>query len=410
MMMDPKEERDAKMEEDVPQPLRESEKEALQAAVALLRRDPRAIASPELAFLKDYLLSLGATMWLPDDAMAALQDAVRRLEETPKLLLRPEMSFLRAFVKSWQGTGIAPAGSGPGSPTGWGPTSPGPAQEEEGAATQQEEAMELEPEELEPEEPEEDPERLPQDAGPFPERPSEVRAELPPEELALQESAKQAAQEAAQEGRLEDAVNWYTEAVKLNPSALLYDKRADLLLRLRRPNACIADCTAALAINPDIGKAFRLRGKAHRRLGHWEEAHKDLSMGQHLDFDDDTVEEHSFVDGIWKKISDRLTRKRLREERAARQQQLDEIKRHKEAALRGQTESQQGEFVGVPADFLDDPELSAAWKDPRFAAAMRDIIADWTHVVKYQDDPEVMHCVTRLLDRMGSSSGSKAQT
>ena len=120
----------------------------------------------------------------------------------------------------------------------------------------------------------------------------------------------------------------------MNPCALLYDKRADLLLRLRRPNACIADCTAALLINPDIGKAFRLRGKAHRRLGHWEKAHKDLSMGQHLDFDDDTVEEHNFVDAIWKRISERVTKKRLRDERAARQEQLDEIKRRKDLGSR----------------------------------------------------------------------------
>ena len=95
-------------------------------------------------------------------------------------------------------------------------------------------------------------------------------------------------------------------------------------IRQTSPNK--ADCNAALAKNPDSGKAFRVRGKAHaakarasfgplsqpqanRLLGHWEEAnanrqrshinlkaridleaHQDLAESQKLDFDDDTAE------------------------------------------------------------------------------------------------------------------------
>jgi hypothetical protein len=36
--------------------------------------------------------------------------------------------------------------------------------------------------------------------------------------------------------------------------------------------ACILDCDAAVAINPNSAKAFKIRGRAHALLGHWEQA------------------------------------------------------------------------------------------------------------------------------------------
>merc|ERR1719390_280808 len=93
-------------------------------------------------------------------------------------------------------------------------------------------------------------------------------------------------------------MNHYTEAIDMGGgagSALLLAKRADLLLNLKRPCAAIRDCTAALEVNPDCGKAFRIRGMAHRRLGHWPEAHSDLAQGQTLDFDDSTTTVQAFV-------------------------------------------------------------------------------------------------------------------
>lgn len=386
---------DAKMAQDTLRGLDAIQMEALQAALSLMKKDPRAIANPELAFFKEYLQGLGPTMWLPGDKMIALQAAVQLLKKEPTIVSRPELSFFRDIIRSWSASALSPAFS---------PASP-PAAEELEHDLMEEEEQGADSEELV-----DDTERMSEDHEPFPEQPSQVEGELTQEQLNTQNAAKKQAMEAAEEGRLADAVTWYTEAIKTGPSALLYDKRADLLLRLRRPNACIADCSAALQLNPDIGKAYRLRGKAHRRLGHWEEAHKDLSMAQHLDFDDDTVEEHNFVDGIWKNINERLTKKRLREERIAQRQQLDEIKRRKEAALKAHNDSQEGEFVGVPTDFADDPELSAAFQDPRFAAAMRDIINDRSHMTKYQSDPEVMHCVNRLLARMGSGGTAPTDT
>lgn len=178
-----------------------------------------------------------------------------------------------------------------------------------------------ESEELEEEEGEEEEEdfgRLPEDPAPFPERAPLGEVELSEEQLDIQAAAKEAAAEALHDGHLDVALVKYTEAIKIgNPTAMLYGKRAELLLKLRRPRACIEDCTGALAINPDSGKAFRIRGKAHRRLGNWREAHHDLSMGQKLDFDDETVDEQKFVAEKWRKINQKMTRQHVKEERKA---------------------------------------------------------------------------------------------
>jgi len=48
-------------------------------------------------------------------------------------------------------------------------------------------------------------------------------------------------------------------------------------------------------MNPDCGKAYHVRGAAHCKLGHWKKAHRDLSQGQKLDFQDQSVAMHSMV-------------------------------------------------------------------------------------------------------------------
>jgi len=68
-----------------------------------------------------------------------------------------------------------------------------------------------------------------------------------------------------------------------------------VLLSLKRPCAAIRDCTAALKVNASLVKAYRIRGAAHRKLGHWRKAHRDLSDAQGLKFDADTAELHKLV-------------------------------------------------------------------------------------------------------------------
>jgi suppressor of tumorigenicity protein 13 len=73
-------------------------------------------------------------------------------------------------------------------------------------------------------------------------------------------------------------------------SALLFAKRGQCFLKLNKPNACIRDCSRALEVNPDNAAAYKFRGRAHRLLGQWEDAARDLRNACKIDFDEQTDE------------------------------------------------------------------------------------------------------------------------
>uniref|UniRef100_A0A8I3MV25 Hsp70-interacting protein N-terminal domain-containing protein n=2 Tax=Canis lupus familiaris TaxID=9615 RepID=A0A8I3MV25_CANLF len=99
---------------------------------------------------------------------------------------------------------------------------------------------------------------------------------------------KVAAIDALNDGELQKAIDLFTDAIKLNPRlAILYAKRASVFIKLQKPNAAIRDCDRAIEINPDSAQPYKWRGKAHRLLGHWEEAAHDLALACKLDYDED---------------------------------------------------------------------------------------------------------------------------
>lgn len=108
------------------------------------------------------------------------------------------------------------------------------------------------------------------------------------EEAAM--AAKMAAVEAAGNGELEAAVAAYSTALAGMPSALLYAKRAEALLKLGHPSAAVADCEKALEINPDGGKAYKVAAKALLKTGAWETAYARVCTGVKLDYDEDAAE------------------------------------------------------------------------------------------------------------------------
>ena len=61
-------------------------------------------------------------------------------------------------------------------------------------------------------------------------------------------------------------------------------------IRLQKPNAAKRDCDRAIQLNPDSAQGYKWRGKAHRLLGHWEDAAKDLRTACKLDYDDSAYE------------------------------------------------------------------------------------------------------------------------
>jgi len=120
--------------------------------------------------------------------------------------------------------------------------------------------------------------------------------ELTDEEMDKQNQLKGELAELLEDGKKEEALAKCTEAILVgNPSAMQLAKRAELLLKMKRPKAAISDATAALAKNPDSGKAYRIRGKARRFVGEYEAAKADLDQAQRMDYDDDTADIHSYV-------------------------------------------------------------------------------------------------------------------
>lgn len=365
------------------------------------------------------------------DALEAqsLESLLNALNEDPSLIYDPKVTFFKDYLQSF-GAKLPAVGKGEKPSTEAAPP----------AASEEEEEEEEEPEEPEEVE-EEDPERLPEDPEPYPEKGPSGEQELSDAQLDKQGDLKQAAAEALEDGDLPKALEKYTEAIKIgNASAMMYAKRAEILLKLKRPCACIADCTSALEINPDSGKAYRVRGKANRRLGRWEPAHEDLSMGQKIDFDDDTVDMQKFVEAKWKKIAEKKNRQRLRIERIEKKRQEKELKRRREAAAKAHAEAQNNEapsgggfpgmggfpggFPGMPggmpggmpqmpagfdpsmlSGLMDDPELMKAFSNPKIAAAMQDIMSNPGNIGKYQSDPEIMALFQKMMGAFGKAGG-----
>jgi suppressor of tumorigenicity protein 13 len=106
---------------------------------------------------------------------------------------------------------------------------------------------------------------------------------------------KQQAADFKSNGQYEEALAEYTNAIRVAPpSALLYANRADVLWKLQRLQAAQRDCDLALAENPDSAKALRIRGKILKELGQYEEALRDLSAAQTIDYDENVVEDLKF--------------------------------------------------------------------------------------------------------------------
>lgn len=111
------------------------------------------------------------------------------------------------------------------------------------------------------------------------------------EEIAESQTKRSEAVSAFMEKDYEKAIQLYTEAIVLNPhAALLYAKRGQIFLLMKKPNACIRDCDRAIELNPDNAAAHKFRGRAYHLLGKFEEAANDLRLACKLDFDEQADE------------------------------------------------------------------------------------------------------------------------
>merc|ERR1711963_938238 len=214
------------------------------------------------------------------------------------------------------------------------------------------------------------------------------------------------------EGEWEKAVGIFTEAIKLNAgSAMPFVKRAQCLLKLAKPNACIRDCNRAIEINPDNAAAHKYRGRAHRLLGDFLEAAKDLRLACKIDFDDQADEWLREVTPNAKKIEDherKKQRKRAEKEIAEKKERIRAAQEAREkAAKEAENAPPSGgapsgdDPMGGLGSLFNDPELMEALSDPEVAQAFSEITQNPANLMKYQGNPKVMKLITKMASKMG---------
>ncbi|XP_075940988.1 hsc70-interacting protein [Anarhichas minor] len=356
-----------------------------------------------------------------------LKGFVQMCEASADILHLPEMSFFRTWLLGMGATippqpktekpcqGGCPCGPPPTSAPPFEPAPPVPSENDESDIEMDNEGV-IEPDTDEP-----------QEMGEF------DSIEVTEEMMDEASEKKMAAIDALGEGDLQKALDLFTEAIKLNPCvAIMYAKRASVFIQMQKPNAAIRDCDRAISINPDSAQPYKWRGKAHRLLGHWEEAAKDLAMACKLDYDEDTSAMLKEVQPKATKIIEhRRKYQRKRDEKEVKEKQ-ERVKKAREEHARAQREEEArqsgggggggsgggggGGFFPGPAGFpegapagmpglgelLKDPELLNAMKDPEVMTAFQDVAQNPANISKYQNNPKIMALVTKLSSKFGA--------
>ncbi|XP_050216717.1 TPR repeat-containing thioredoxin TDX [Mercurialis annua] len=177
------------------------------------------------------------------------------------------------------------------------------------------------------------------------------------------------AMDAISEGKLGEAIDYLTESIMLNPtSAILYATRASVFIKLKKPNAAIHDANAALEINPDSAKGYKIRGMARAMLGHWEEAAKDLHVASKLDYDEE-------IGLVLKKVepnAHKLEEHRRKYERMRKERELTKAERERQRRAKAQEQEalsalNEGQVTGIHSAGDLDAKLNAASRTSRLA-------------------------------------------
>jgi len=240
----------------------------------------------------------------------------------------------------------------------------------------------------EPEEKIEDNGLLPPDNDP-PLEQGDSSIEVTEEMMDAANSLKSEAMQAQREGDLQKAVELFTKAIKSNPrSGILYGSRASALLELKKPVAAIRDCDIAITKNPDSAKSYKVRARAHRALGNYEQAMKDVQLGQKLDWDESS---HKFEHDV-KEFADKAiaNRKKREAKQHNKQQHSQAPPPFSGSAFPGGNPFGGGNPLGgMPPEFMEkimsDPEVLTLLQDPKILEA----INDPSKMAQLQNDPRV---------------------
>uniref|UniRef100_A0A2K5IZC1 STI1 domain-containing protein n=1 Tax=Colobus angolensis palliatus TaxID=336983 RepID=A0A2K5IZC1_COLAP len=223
-----------------------------------------------------------------------------------------------------------------------------------------------------------------------------------------------AAIEALNDGELQKAIDLFTDAIKLNPQlAILHAKRASVFVKLQKPNAAIRDCGRVIEINPDSAQPYKWRGKAHRPLGHWEEAVHDLALACKLDYDEGASIMLKEVQPRYEQKREEIERVKKAGEEHERAQREEEARRQSGVQYGSSPGGLPGGMLGmgggmpgtagIPGlnEILSDPQVLAAMQDPE---VMVDVAQNPANMSQYQSNPKVMNLISKLSAKFGGQA------
>merc|ERR1719339_805665 len=239
------------------------------------------------------------------------------------------------------------------------------------------------------------------------------KKEMTDEEMEKFDEVRSNAMGTYSEGEWGKAIEMFTDAIKLNPnSAAMFAKRGACFLKLKKPKACIRDCTRAIELNPDNASAYKFRGRSNRLLGNFSLAAKDLRTACKIDFDEQADEWLREVTPNAKKIDEherKKERKSAEKEQKEKQERIRKAREAREAAAKKAAEEEDDD-EGMPGGgmggmgglggLLNDPDLLAAMSDPEVAKAFQDITSNPANIMKYQGNPKVMALLTKMAGKM----------
>ena len=235
--------------------------------------------------------------------------------------------------------------------------------------------------------------------------------------------AKSKASEAFSSGDYSTALEHYTKALELQPSALTFSKRAECFVKLKRNKAAKQDCEQALKINPDSAKALKVLGMAQRYLGEYEQACKNLGQGLAIDFDEQSAKVEKEAEKFFHEIRVAKSKEKAKREQEERRK-MEERRKQAEEAMKnanmggggggGNGGGAGGGFPnngfpgGMPPGMeglMNDPEIMAAMMNPKVMSVLQQAQTNPGALIAAMNDPEVGPLLNKIVNKMGGSMG-----
>ena len=238
--------------------------------------------------------------------------------------------------------------------------------------------------------------------------------------------AKSKASSAFAAGDYASALEYYTKALDIQPSALTFSKRAECFMKLNRNTAATQDCEQALKINPDSAKALKVLGTAQRYLGQYEEACKNLGQGLAIDFDEQSAKVEKEAEKFFHEIRVAKSKEKAKKEQEEKRKMEEERRKRAEEAMKnanannaggpgGGTPGGGGGFPnsgfpgGIPPGMegmMNDPEIMAAMMNPKVMNVLQQAQTNPGALIAAMNDPEVGPLLNKIVAKMGGSMGS----